>query len=184
MKVYKLKIKGDQKVYWLTEKSAFPIMKKWQSGEMGVFTLPTYGIMCHLNKIRDIRAVEEQEPYPNEFKEQLRREGSMNLPDPNDRISQIKKLPYKRVILDKNWQPTALKERDMDKAFLANPANNTYILADCYYTGDEENPLFYTKREMVKEALFIRLINENGIPIQTIYRIERFGELCPPFNED
>lgn len=157
MLVYKMKLSGDQMTYWLTEGVALPIMRRWENGERGVFKVNAYGIMTDLSKIREIRAVEEKEPYPEEFKKQLVNEGTMSLPAPDARLSSISKLPTENILLDKDFKIIPVSINELKKLWKADHKKVPHFYeATCHYKIGENGKEYYIDEMFIPNLLKMR----------------------------
>lgn len=151
MIVYKVKLIGDQNVYWLTEKNADNIIKKWESGAKDVVTIPKYGVRVRASKITEVRRVEESEPYPKEFKEQLIAESGCALPRLDSGIESIKGLPTRLVVLDSDMKlvgsDIALKKKWLEEA---ESVPYFYYATAHFRKGDDENEYLLSKGQVKK----------------------------------
>ena len=177
MKVYKLKMIGDTKDYWLTPSVALPIMKRWENAERGTFTLATYGVMADLSRIKEIRAFEEHEPYPDEFKKMLVDEGTMALPDVDSTLEHIKTLPTTSVVLDTNFEIVDLTERQVHQAWLRGDKRyEEYYNATVHYTeGANGKELYIKPTNYIKELVRMRFDPKNPEYKASVTKLEKYG---------
>ena len=82
MKVAKIKIMGNQKTYWLTERQADIIAEMTQSGSHAGRLVPLGGDRVKLSAIKSIEIEEEDlNIAPEYFKEAVRKENKGELPE-------------------------------------------------------------------------------------------------------
>ena len=96
MKVAKIKIMGNQKTYWLTERQADIITEMTQSGNHAGRLVPLGGDRVKLSAIKSIEIEEEDlNIAPEYFKEAVRKENQGVLPEPrNAKVECITKRYY------------------------------------------------------------------------------------------
>lgn len=96
MKVAKIKIMGNQKTYWLTERQADIIAEMTQSGNHAGRLVPIGGDRVKLSAIKSIEIEEEDlNIAPEYFKEAVRKENKGELPEPqNAKIECLTKRYY------------------------------------------------------------------------------------------
>ena len=181
MLVYKLQLTGDKKVYWLTEKVASPIMRRWEAGQRGTFTLKHYGLMAELSRIRGIRQVEESEPYPPEFKKMMAEEGALALPaPPTAEMERIMKLPVSHLVLGEDLQPLAQSEVALRRAWREQKPNalKTYYLATAHYDIHDGKECYYLKPEQIKRLLKMTFHDgEDKIYPASVVEVKSYGTL-------
>ena len=181
MLVYKLQLTGDKKVYWLTEKRAKPIIHKWDSGHSGTLALPEYGLLTTLSRIREIRKMEESEPYPPEFKRMLAEEGALALPAPlTAEMERIMKLPVSHLVLGEDLQPLAQSEVALRRAWREQKPNalKTYYLATAHYDIHDGQECYYLKPEQIKRLLKMTFHDgEDKIYPASVVEVKSYGAL-------
>ena len=157
MRVYKLKLIGDSNTYWLTEKNAEEIIRKWESGGNLVITVPKYGLRVRSSKISEIHRSDETEPYPKEFKEQLLAESGVTVTQLNSGSEDIKNLPTDLVILDENLNIVQAKDGIGAEARLKKKWSEDSDSVPCFYyatahfrTGNSENEYLLVKSQIKK----------------------------------
>lgn len=96
MKVAKIKIMGNQKTYWLTERQADIIAEMTQSGNHAGRLVPLGGDRVKLSAIKSIEIEEEDlNIAPEYFKEAVRKENQGELPEPKQpKVDVITKRYY------------------------------------------------------------------------------------------
>ena len=165
MLVYKLKLVGDSMVYWLTKENATPIINRWERQERGVVIIPKYGIGISLNRISEIRKVEESEPYPTEFKEQLVSRNGGSLPQLPSEIESIKGLPTNLVLLDENLklirhrtdQELSGTEVSLKKKWLNNPKSVPYFYyATAHFREGENGNEYLLGKGQIKKLVKVK----------------------------
>lgn len=96
MKVAKVKIMGNQKTYWLTERQADIITEMTQSGNHAGRLVPIGGDRVKLSAVKSIEIEEEDlNIAPEYFKEAVRKENKGALPEPrNAKVECLTKRYY------------------------------------------------------------------------------------------
>lgn len=165
MKVYEMTLARHSDKYYLTEKVALPIMRKFENREIGTIMIPEYGIMFDASLIREIKAKEIKPPYPKQLKQMLQKEGKLSLPPKLDsEAERIRKLPTKGVFLEMDRKTVIdMNEGQLNRAWRSgNDKYKSYYFAEVHqYKSKYGDTALYLNPEYIPLLIRFEFDDEN-----------------------